>query len=236
MLRVQSILHDHTLRSLFMNGACKNRTAVNQAVNPASVNYSMNADTGFLVFDLEATCWADRPDDVNEIIEIGAVVTDAAGRPTSEFQAFVRPKLNPELSDFCRKLTSITQDDVDAAPPFPGVAARFREWARAHESPLPASWGAYDRKQLHLDCTLHGVDYPLSDQHINLKNAFAHVFRCRRMGMARALRKLGITLQGTHHRGIDDARNITLILQQMLNAAPDPTQWGAGGGGIVNRE
>lgn len=188
----------------------------------------MNAHRGFLVFDLEATCWANQPDRVNEIIEIGAVATDALGQPIAEFQAFVQPKLNRELSDFCRQLTSITQSDVDTAPPFPDVAARFGEWARTHGTPVPASWGAYDRRQLQADCTLHGVDYPLPVEHINLKSVFAKVFRCRRVGMAKALKQLGIPLEGTHHRGIDDARNIARILQQMLTAAPDRQQWRPG--------
>jgi inhibitor of KinA sporulation pathway (predicted exonuclease) len=38
--------------------------------------------------------------------------------------------------------------------------------------------------------------------------------------MAGALRQLGIPLAGTHHRGIDDARNIAKILPYAIQARP----------------
>ena len=34
-------------------------------------------------------------------------------------------------------------------------------------------------------------------------------------GMAQALQQLGLELKGTHHRGIDDARNIAAIFRHM---------------------
>ncbi len=40
--------------------------------------------------------------------------------------------------------------------------------------------------------------------------------------MARALARLGIPLEGTHHRGIDDARNIARILPYAVAALPIP--------------
>jgi inhibitor of KinA sporulation pathway (predicted exonuclease) len=36
--------------------------------------------------------------------------------------------------------------------------------------------------------------------------------------MAEALKFLGLPLDGTHHRGIDDARNIARIFIEMLRA------------------
>jgi 3'-5' exoribonuclease 1 len=76
--------------------------------------------------DLEATC-----DDVGvnesprslvvvpdqmETIEIGLVVIDLESLEiVDEFQRFVRPQVNPTLTDFCKKLTSIQQADVDSA-------------------------------------------------------------------------------------------------------------------------
>jgi inhibitor of KinA sporulation pathway (predicted exonuclease) len=35
----------------------------------------------------------------------------------------------------------------------------------------------------------------------------------KKLGMAQALSLLGIELEGIHHRGIDDARNIARIVQ-----------------------
>jgi inhibitor of KinA sporulation pathway (predicted exonuclease) len=38
----------------------------------------------------------------------------------------------------------------------------------------------------------------------------------KKLGMAKALRHVGLELQGTHHRGIDDARNIARLLPHCL--------------------
>jgi inhibitor of KinA sporulation pathway (predicted exonuclease) len=73
----------------------------------------------FLVLDLEATC-CDRqtiPSAQMEIIEIGAVMLEAQQlTPISEFQTFIKPVRHPVLTEFCQRLTSITQDLVDNAP------------------------------------------------------------------------------------------------------------------------
>lgn len=168
-----------------------------------------------LMIDLEATCWRKPDGRRSEIIEIGAIATNAAGVPLGEFQSFVRPILNPALSDFCRELTHIEQADIDKAPRFPEALANMVEWASKFGSLTFASWGAYDRKQLLSDCELHGVAYPFCDQHVNIKKTFAQMVGRRPMGMAAALRVLGLDLLGTHHRAIDDARNICRLLAVM---------------------
>jgi len=137
---------------------------------------------------------------------------------SGEYQTFVRPKLNPFLSDFCTELTSIRQRDIDLAPDFPSALADFVEWTERYVPFVLASWGDYDRKQLHEDCELHGLEYPFG-KHVNLKKAFARLEgRCKQCGMRQALRMLQIPLDGTHHRGIDDARNIAKIVDARIGS------------------
>jgi len=65
-----------------------------------------------LIVDLEATCCNDAsfPKDEMEIIEIGAVMTLAETLENiSEFQTFIRPVRHPQLTAFCKELTSISQ-------------------------------------------------------------------------------------------------------------------------------
>jgi len=173
----------------------------------------------FLVVDLEATC-----DDTNdgtsdfarsemETIEIGAVMVNATSlKVVDEFQAFVRPIIHTELRDFCKNLTSIQQADVDAADTFPSVFNAFLLWASQFEDYLFCSWGKYDSKQLEQDCSLHNIPFPLNT-HFNIKLAFSAAQDTKkRFGLDQALNKLNLELEGTHHRGIDDARNIAKIL------------------------
>ena len=183
----------------------------------------------YLVIDLEATCddMGAVPKREMETIEIGAVLVDAQTfEPIAEFQTFIRPIRHPILTPFCRELTSITQAEVDAAPGFPEAIAALGEFIHEHSPqwlPLFGSWGDYDRHQFELDAKLHAVGLPFGPDHLNIKAAFSDALGTRkRFGMARALAKLGLSLAGTHHRGIDDARNIARILPYAVGAAPFP--------------
>jgi inhibitor of KinA sporulation pathway (predicted exonuclease) len=172
----------------------------------------------YVIVDLEATCWENnRNTDRMEIIEIGAVLLPSCSAlPTAEFSRFVRPVVEPRLSDFCRKLTSISQADVDAADTFWTVLGNFLDWIGPEPFVL-CSWGAYDLNQFRVDCQRHGIPFPETfGRHVNLKKEFARVFKVRRCGMVAALQHAGLPLEGRHHRGIDDARNIAKLARLVL--------------------
>jgi 3'-5' exoribonuclease 1 len=172
-----------------------------------------------LVVDLEATC-DDRnrkpnlvPKEEMETIEIGAVLVDTRTlEPVSELGMFVRPVRHPRLTAFCVQLTSITQADVDGAVLFPEAVANVERFL-AGRRVLFGSWGDYDRNQLAQDAAYHRVGLPFTQHHLNLKKRFSEQLgEPKRFGMDGALRRVGLTLEGTHHRGIDDARNIARLL------------------------
>lgn len=173
----------------------------------------------FIIFDLEATCDEIKNFD-NEIIEIGAVQFEDK-LMVSEFQSFVKPKVNKQLTPFCKKLTSITQGDVNAAEDFPTVLKKFLDWTG--KNAMFCSWGFYDRTQLIKDCNRYGLKYDFIYNHISLKHQFhkvhiAHNVPPKGVGMDAALRMLHIPLTGKHHRGIDDARNISKIFSKYYDS------------------
>jgi inhibitor of KinA sporulation pathway (predicted exonuclease) len=178
-----------------------------------------NKASYFVIVDLEATCSDDNsiPNEEMEIIEIGAVMLNrATWEIDSEFQQFVKPVRHPQLTLFCTELTTIRQQDVDKAPIFPEVLSRFKEWIDLFPQNTFCSWGDYDKKQFLQDCQFHNVSYPFGSEHINIKKEFSeYIGVSKRFGMAKALEHLGIVLKGTHHRGIDDARNIAAIYRHM---------------------
>lgn len=176
----------------------------------------------YLVVDLEATCddQGAVPRDESEIIEIGAVLVDGITlRSVGEFQAFVRPVVHPTLTKFCTELTTITQADVAAAPGFVEVARRLAAFG---EGTVFCSWGDYDRNQLAADARRHGIASPLGPRHINVKAELARVTGDRKRGNREALARIGLEATGTHHRGIDDARNIARLLPYALGRVPVP--------------
>ncbi len=173
----------------------------------------------YLIIDLEATCSDDGtvPRDEMEIIEIGAVMQNARTfEVESEFQTFVHPVRHPKLTEFCTGLTGITQEQVAGAPSYHEALEALTRWMHAFPDALFCSWGDYDRNQFRQDCEYHRVAYPFGPEHLNLKAAFAlAVGRRKKSGITDALRQVGMTFEGSHHRGIDDARNIARIVRRV---------------------
>ena len=171
----------------------------------------------YIVFDLEATCWKERSSNQqNEVIEIGAVKLNDQGKIIEEFSEFIKPMLNPILSEFCKELTTIQQIEIDDAEEFSHVIENFKSWIGKEY--LLCSWGIYDRKQLIKDCELNGLDSGWVQKHISLKHQYTEFKNLRRpIGMGGALKMENLSLKGTHHRGIDDAKNIAQIFIKHLN-------------------
>lgn len=182
-----------------------------------------------LVIDLEATCDERHriPREQTEIIEIGAVLVDSGSlEPVDEWQTFVRPVIHPVLTPFCRKLTSITQAQVDQAPGFAAAVQGLGAFLGARPV-LFCSWGDYDRAQLAREAERNAVTLPLGSQHFNVKEAFKlRVGDAKPRGVGQALAYLGLHFAGTAHRGIDDARNIARMLPYALGRVPLPARRG----------
>jgi inhibitor of KinA sporulation pathway (predicted exonuclease) len=179
----------------------------------------------YLIVDVEATCSNDGsvPRHEMEIIEIGALMQNARTYEIQlEFQAFVRPVRHPRLTTFCTSLTGITQKDVADAPRFPEAIEAMKRWAYAYDDWLFSSWGDYDRKQFVQDCGYHRIAYPFRSGHKNLKTAFTGAMRLsKKCGIEDALHHLGLEFEGSHHRGLDDARNISRIVRSVCLAKID---------------
>jgi len=184
----------------------------------------------YLVIDLEATCdnGGAVPRHQMELIEIGGVLVHPGTLEVeAEFQTFVRPVIHTRLTPFCTELTSITQAQVDDAPDFPEAIELLGAFIGRQRVRF-CSWGNYDRNQFRQDAALHDVKLPFNDRHhINLKAKFSEALGTRKgFGLSRALRRVGFDFEGTHHRGIDDARNIARLLPFILRRQvfPAPPQ------------
>ncbi|WP_020537125.1 3'-5' exonuclease [Lewinella cohaerens] len=174
--------------------------------------------TKIIIIDLEATCWSGKtPKGVHhDVIEYGVAVLEvASGNILANEGILVKPTTST-VSDFCTELTTITPDMVADAPSFSDASQYLKDKYQANRHPW-ASYGAYDMNQLKRQCLREKVPFPLSAQHLNVKALFALRHHLSHpVGMDTALKQLEIPLEGTHHRGIDDARNIAKILRQLL--------------------
>lgn len=174
-----------------------------------------------IVIDVEATCWNTKPPDgeESEIIEIGVCVLDVfTGERTRKKSILVRP-WRSRVSAFCTELTTLTQAMVDEGIVFSEACELLRKEYKTHERAW-ASWGDYDRKMFAAQCQREGIAMPFGPTHINAKHLYSILRGQRReLGMAAALEQMKLPLEGTHHRGGDDAWNIALLLGETLRHA-----------------
>lgn len=178
--------------------------------------------------DLEATCdevgesELTRPLEVTpeqkETIEIGLVVIDLETLEiVDEFQRFVRPQINPILTDFCKTLTSIQQADVDNANTYAAVGQELGAFIARYPDAAWASWGDYDARQLERDAGLAACPSLLSGlQHFNVRKWHKGLYDDQPKSLKETVESLGLVWEGTYHRGIDDARNVASIIKEML--------------------
>jgi len=172
-----------------------------------------------LFIDLEATCWKGNPPEGmhNEIIEIGIAVVDFKTKEIlSNDSIIVKPQFS-EISEFCTELTTITQDFIDKNGVSFEEACEILRTKYKSEARLWASWGKYDYNQIVKDCQLKKVKFPMGRDHYNLKPLFSFKNGISKdLGVGGALEHLGLSFEGTPHRGNDDAKNIARIIPYII--------------------
>lgn len=176
-----------------------------------------------LIIDVEATCCDDGlfSREEMEVIEVGAVVIDPSSEwsVVAEFESMVRPVTHPDLTDFCLTLTGITQSEVDSADTFDVVYRTLVGCVGCKDS-VWLSWGGFDRDIIHRECDRYGLDAKsIGNKHVDLSRAFTQLTG-RRRGHRRAMKHFGIEIEGQHHRGLSDARNVAKLVPHIVNAEP----------------
>ncbi|XP_057370946.1 uncharacterized protein LOC130691922 isoform X2 [Daphnia carinata] len=169
-----------------------------------------------------------------EIIEFPAVLLDCkTGKVEDEFQSYCRPILHPLLTDYCLKLTGITQDIVDQAPSFHETFASFNEWLQGKDLGSKFSFaivtdGSKDMGHfLKRQCALSNILFPEYGKYwVNIRKTFSNFYkvgdmqkRARRINetvLNAMIREMGYQFKGRAHSGLDDARNIACIVQGLL--------------------
>lgn len=180
--------------------------------------------------DFEATC-TDQNDfgvDEMEIIEFGIVVLDLMNnlKVVDEYASFVKPVIHPTLTPFCSELTSIRQEDVDAAPSFKAVSDEVQALMQNYPEWTWASWGNSDRNLIEQDSRRAQIEPCLPiGLHTNFKAFFSSVHNLgKQMGLKKAVELCGLQWVGTHHRAISDARNLAAVTSFVLCRTPMPSR------------
>ncbi|CAD2213389.1 hypothetical protein AGDE_04822 [Angomonas deanei] len=180
-----------------------------------------------IVVDVEATCDRDRDHYPNEVIELPAVLIDVrkglVDRDRS-FQTYIKPWRNPILTDFCKELTGITQEQVDNAPDISTAIQLFLDW---YHKTIPkgakcafASDGPWDFKNfIHERHVLRDhVSFPsIFYEYMDIRTTFSRQFnQGTPIKLDAMLRRMQLRFEGRPHCGFDDAYNIARLCVAMM--------------------
>ncbi|XP_061684915.1 ERI1 exoribonuclease 2 [Syngnathoides biaculeatus] len=195
-----------------------------------------------IVIDFESTCWREKNNYTQEIIEFPAVLLNTStGEIESEFHSYVQPQERAVLSAFCTELTGITQTQVEAGVPLriclsqfarwlqklrleKGVAFPARQQSSSAESPEQnlcafLTWSDWDLGVcLHYECKRKQILKPNAlNSWIDLRSTYRTFYSRKPKGLNGALQDLGIQFCGREHSGLDDARNTARLAAKMMS-------------------
>lgn len=178
----------------------------------------------FCVLDFEATCLRDKKILNQEIIQFPSRLYKWEHETLTyvdEFNEYVKPQINPILSEFCINLTGIKQETVDAADSFKHVMRRHYLWLQHHDALSSVTFITVGNWNLETmlpnQLKLVGIR-PVKEycKWLNIKEKFREFYGYKPGGLSDMLTYLKMEFIGHPHNGLDDVRNTSRILERML--------------------
>ena len=166
------------------------------------------------VIDLECTCDEPTNPSPQEIVELPVVLLDlrtlALG---ASWRTYVKPTEHPTLSEFCTRLTGITQEQVDGGVPLAAALASLDSFVQAHvpsgSTLLCATWSDWDlQHMLASEARWRRLQLPTYLQSwCDLRSVFRTQYPRAQGGLEEACATAGVPWVGRAHSGLDDATN-----------------------------
>ena len=181
-----------------------------------------------ICLDLELTCWENSLQDdwsdpkfPAETLQVGIAGFDLIqGEFLTKFSAFVRPVLNPRMSDYCLNLLQISQNIIDNAPALPEVIDQISNFMNdySEDSTLVCAYGS-DCKEFADDAARHYRESPFKQfTCLDLQQEAAKV-----MGKTKNLperehikQHLQLPPSANRHDALDDALDVKVLFDALM--------------------
>ena len=188
----------------------------------------LNQFSNLICLDLEFTCWENsRQDDwpdpqfPAEILQVGMAGFDLIqGRCLAKFSAYVRPVLNPRMSNYCVNLLQISQNVIDSSPTLPEVINQISSFVSDYRGDLTlvCAFGS-DCKRFVDDAARHSRESPFTPfTCLNLQQEAAKV-----MGMTKELperepikQHFQLPPSANRHDALDDALDVKILFDALI--------------------
>lgn len=179
----------------------------------------------YLIMDLEWNNTFGRKVNLNEIIEMGAVLLDERLQEIGRFSTFIRPRIAKKLSSRTKNLTHITNADLEQGIPFLQALYQLKDFIGPGVTTV-LSWGDADLRVL-IDNLKYFSDtdrIPFLRYYLDLQKYY-HAVRNRphsqQISLSGAAEDLGIDPEEyALHRALDDS----VLSAECLRRTFDPVR------------
>jgi len=173
-----------------------------------------------VVIDVEATCYPNNEfpsGEKMEIIEIGGCTVDLQTLEVADkISLLCRPQIST-VSQYCTELTTLTQERLDREGIlFQDACQILRDQLKTKKRSW-SSFGTYDLHQFDKNCLDFGIKSPFGGRHIDIKLMATVLLGLKKApGLKKLSAIIDVPMEGTHHRGDDDAWNTAKILAKLI--------------------
>lgn len=116
----------------------------------------LNAEKTYYCFaDFEFTCGANIGINTCELLSAGAVICSSDYTISERFYCTARPVCRPRLTKQCRKLTKLTQEEINFSPDSNDVLADLLELLEKYSIDQIWVWGNFDKPAIGSDVRNH---------------------------------------------------------------------------------
>ena len=139
-------------------------------------------------------------------------------------QTAQKPIHNPILTDFCKELTAITQEEVNNGIEFKQALRNHMEWLMEHgvdmENLIFTTCGRWDLKTA-LPNNLKLFNLERAGKYykkiINIKDEYKKFYKFKTINLVEMLEKINEGFDGRLHSGLADTRAVGKLFARMVN-------------------
>lgn len=188
---------------------------------------------GFL--DFEMTCDGKQKDgkfiddgrmrcSQREIISVGFVVCDDKYNIKNKYSSFVKPVHITTITEYCKNLTGITQNNVDKGKKCNNAFRDVREMCNKYAVDYIFTFDSADKAAIKVSAKWNRKAqekvnnlYPILEKIIDVRPEILKRIDCKnyRLSLLKIAEKLEIKIKGEHHNALNDAVLLYMICKKL---------------------
>lgn len=161
-----------------------------------------------------------------EIISVGFIVADDKYNIKNRYYSVVKPMINPVLSDYCKLLTGLSQEQINGGKKCKNAIGDIRDLCSRYSVDYIFTYGNADKDILNLTCQKYRKKfsenvvsiYAVRDKVVDVKPAIIEGIGAkgkRSPGLESVCEQLEIKKKGALHNALDDAMILFKICREI---------------------